>query len=307
MARKKFDPDALTDRITSDRALTSEKEAMERFWMPQTGQGELELNIDSIHPDISQPRKSFPKGSLESMAKTIKSKGVLQPIIVYRAGTGANEFIIKSGERRWRAAQLAGLLTIPALIKDKYATDAEISLIENIQREDLHPVELSCHVLKIIEEKKYKHQELADLIGKDRTFISKCVKIADFVKNCGAIEELVNMKNLNGEPLAMEHFILAASQPTPLSGMALLKKISSEGLTANKIRSQQQSKGGWDSRKAVRFLRGVRKKTSTLDSLSSLPVNNVLIDEIEKTKKHFTECAEALAHILKSYRGEGTR
>ncbi|MFA5848201.1 MAG: ParB/RepB/Spo0J family partition protein, partial [Thermodesulfovibrionales bacterium] len=108
--------------------------------IPEKGEELLYLEINRIFPGGEQPRKTFKDSSLKELAVSIKEKGVLQPVIVSRLGDGS--FRLVAGERRWRASQLAGLKKIPAIVKNVASKDAlEIALIENIQREDLNPVE----------------------------------------------------------------------------------------------------------------------------------------------------------------------
>jgi len=108
--------------------------------LPEKGDDVVKLDILKIVPNMHQPRKVFRDEALKELADSIKEKGVLQPIIVSRVGDGT--FRLIAGERRWRASQLAGLKKIPVLIKDVSSQDAvEIALIENIQREDLNPIE----------------------------------------------------------------------------------------------------------------------------------------------------------------------
>src|SRR4030043_1572240 len=108
--------------------------------IPEKGDEVIYLDIDRIFPGEHQPRKAFRDDSLQELAASIKDKGVLQPVIVSRVGDGT--FSLVTGERRWRAASLAGLKKMPALVRDVASKDSlEIALIENIQREDLKTIE----------------------------------------------------------------------------------------------------------------------------------------------------------------------
>ncbi|MGW8182214.1 MAG: ParB/RepB/Spo0J family partition protein, partial [bacterium] len=108
--------------------------------IPERGEEIIYLDIGRIFPGDQQPRKTFKDESLKELAASIKEKGVLQPVIVSRVGDGT--FRLVTGERRWRASSVAGLKKIPALIKNVASKDSlEIALIENIQREDLNPIE----------------------------------------------------------------------------------------------------------------------------------------------------------------------
>jgi ParB family chromosome partitioning protein len=152
--------------------------------IPDKGEEVIQLDIDRIFPGEQQPRKIFKDDSLKELAVSIKEKGVIQPIIVSRTGDGA--FRLVAGERRWRAAALAGLKKIPALIKNVASRDSlEIALIENIQREDLNPIEAAEAFNRLITEHKLTQEELSDKVGKDRATISnylRLLKLPDEVK-----------------------------------------------------------------------------------------------------------------------------
>jgi ParB family chromosome partitioning protein len=143
------------------------------------------IDINKIMPNRYQPRKLFNENSLKELSDSIRDKGILQPVIVTELGDGRYELV--AGERRWRAAKLAGLMEIPALIKDFSDEDKlEISLIENIQREDLNPVEKAEAFKEIIERLNISQDDLAKKIGKDRTSVSntlRLLKLPEFVKN----------------------------------------------------------------------------------------------------------------------------
>src|SRR4030043_808699 len=135
--------------------------------IPEKGDEVIYLDIDRIFPGEHQPRKAFRDDSLRELAASIKEKGVLQPVIVSRVGDGT--FRLLTGERRWRAASLAGLKKIPALIKNVASKDSlEIALIENIQREDLNPIETAEAFSRLITDFNLTQEELSDKAGKDR-------------------------------------------------------------------------------------------------------------------------------------------
>jgi len=152
--------------------------------IPDKGEEVIHLDIDRIFPGEQQPRKTFRDDSLKELSASIKEKGVLQPIIVSRKGDGT--FRLVAGERRWRAAALAGLKKIPSLVKNVASRDSlEIALIENIQREDLNPVEAAEAFNKLITEFNLTQEELSDKVGKDRATIAnylRLLKLPDEVK-----------------------------------------------------------------------------------------------------------------------------
>jgi ParB family chromosome partitioning protein len=144
--------------------------------IPETGEEVIHVDIDRIFPGQQQPRKKFKDEPLKELAGSIKERGVLQPIIVSRVGDGT--FSIVTGERRWRAAALAGLKKIPALVKNVASKDSlEIALIENIQREDLNPVETAEAFNRLIVEFNLTQEDLSRKVGKDRATVANYLRL----------------------------------------------------------------------------------------------------------------------------------
>lgn len=133
------------------------------------------LKITEVEPNREQPRKSFNQESLEELAESIKIYGVIQPIVVSRQD---GYYGIVAGERRWRAAKLAGLQEIPAIIRvDDEQTNREIALIENIQREDLNPYDKALGIRSLMDKYGMTQEEVSKKIGKSRSSISNTVRI----------------------------------------------------------------------------------------------------------------------------------
>jgi ParB family chromosome partitioning protein len=136
----------------------------------------LELDIKTITPNEYQPRREFNDATLTELVTSIKEKGIIQPIIVRK--TAENSYRLIAGERRWRAAQMAGLSTIPAIVKDVAPGEAlELALIENIHREDLTPLETAEAFQRLINEFNMTHDELSRKVGKDRATITNYLRI----------------------------------------------------------------------------------------------------------------------------------
>jgi ParB family transcriptional regulator, chromosome partitioning protein len=147
--------------------------------LPEFGQTEsnalLYRGIEEIVPNPSQPRKHFDESKLQELADSIREKGILEPLIVRRTDQGY-ELIV--GERRWRAAQKAGLKEVPIVVKEVEGREAlEISLIENLQREDLNPIEEAEAFKHLIEEFSISQEDLSKRIGKDRTTITNTLRL----------------------------------------------------------------------------------------------------------------------------------
>ncbi|WP_158772065.1 ParB/RepB/Spo0J family partition protein [Paraglaciecola sp. L1A13] len=135
-----------------------------------------QLAIEFLKPGKYQPRKDMSSDALEDLASSIRSQGIIQPIIVRTVGN--NEFEIIAGERRWRASQLAGLETVPCLIKDVPDEAAvAIALIENIQREDLNAMEEAQALERLMNEFELTHQEVATAVGKSRTTVTNLMRL----------------------------------------------------------------------------------------------------------------------------------
>ena len=138
----------------------------------------IDLCLSKIYPDQNQARKFFSDASLEELASSIRQHGIIQPILVKERDHNRNEYQIIAGERRWRAAKIVGLEKIPAIIR-KYnkANGMAVSLIENIQREDLNPLEEAQAIQRLIEECYMTHGEVAETLGRSRTTVTNLLRL----------------------------------------------------------------------------------------------------------------------------------
>jgi len=141
----------------------------------KTENGLLLVPIENINRDENQPRKEFDKEKIEELAQSIKKNGLIQPLILSRKDE--EKYLLVAGERRWRAAQIANLKTIPALLLPADLDKDEISLIENIQRENLKITEEAQAYQRLIEKNKYTHEELSQIVGKSRSHITNLLRI----------------------------------------------------------------------------------------------------------------------------------
>src|SRR6185369_14169999 len=152
----------------------------------------IELDLDQLDPTDAQPRKIFSENKLNELAQSIKANGIIQPIVARKAG---DRFQIIAGERRWRAAQLAGLRKIPCLVRE--VTDEnvlEISLIENIQREDLNPIEEATAYKRLLDKLSISQEEIAKRVGKDRSSITNSLRL---LRLPSEIQQLVEEEKLS--------------------------------------------------------------------------------------------------------------
>ncbi len=135
-----------------------------------------ELKIVDVEPNKGQPRKDFDEEALEALCESIKEHGVIQPILVIKSNNGFYKII--AGERRWRAAKMAGLKTIPVIIKEYDDVKAyEVSLIENLQREDLNPIEESLGYKKLIDEFSLTQEQISKRVSKSRSAVANSLRL----------------------------------------------------------------------------------------------------------------------------------
>jgi len=134
--------------------------------------------IERIGPQPGQPRQHFDDEALEELATSIREHGIIEPLVVRRAQAGADKYEIIAGERRWRAAQRAGLKDVLVVVKDVSPKDAfELALVENVQREDLNPIELAEAFDRLLKEHGYTQESLAERVGKNRTTVTNSVRL----------------------------------------------------------------------------------------------------------------------------------
>lgn len=148
-----------------------------------TDENLLTVDLDKLKAREDQPRKNFDDDSLEELANSIKADGVIQPIVVRKVG---DRYEIIAGERRFRASKLAGLEKVPIVVKNVSDRKArELALVENIQREDLNPIEEAISLKTLMEEYKLTQQELSDIVGKSRSYIAnnlRLLNLSDYIK-----------------------------------------------------------------------------------------------------------------------------
>ena len=135
-----------------------------------------EVDLDLLHPNRDQPRRTVEDTNLDGLAQSIRTHGVIQPILV--ADDDGGSFEIIAGERRWRAAQRAGLLRVPVIVRDvAHSKRLELALIENIQREDLNPIEEAAAYARLAEEFGLTQEQIARSVGKDRTTVANYLRL----------------------------------------------------------------------------------------------------------------------------------
>ncbi len=141
-----------------------------------TGSGLLSVSVDCLQPSPYQPRKTIARDALNELTQSIRAQGIIQPIVTRKIGEGQYEII--AGERRWRAAQQAGLTEVPIVIHNVSDEAAlAMAIIENLQREDLNPLEEALGLNRLLNEFGFTHQEVADKVGKSRTTVTNLLRL----------------------------------------------------------------------------------------------------------------------------------
>jgi ParB family transcriptional regulator, chromosome partitioning protein len=180
-----------------------------------------ELDIDQLSPSPFQPRTHFDEKTIEELAQSIRETGILQPIIAVPAGGG---YHIMIGERRWRAAQKAGLRKIPVLIRNiPKERQMEASIIENVQREDLNPIEIATAYKRLIEVLGYTQEDVADKVGKDRASVANSLRLLNLPV---AIQEM-----LKEGKISMGHARAILGIEDPKAQIEAARRAAAKGLS----------------------------------------------------------------------------
>lgn len=181
----------------------------------------LEVDIDRLRGGSCQPRRRFSEDSLKKLAASIGKTGVLQPIIVRRHETLEGEFEIVAGERRWRAAKLAQLRRVPVMVRElSDLSSLEVALVENVQREDLTPIEIAEAYQRLLTEFRYTQESLSLLLGKSRSHISNTLRLLNLPY---AIKELVQEGELTA---GHARALLKTEDPEKLAKRVVSQKLS---------------------------------------------------------------------------------
>lgn len=180
--------------------------------------GVRQIAIADIHPHPGQPRRSFDSAALDELAASIRTRGVIQPIIVRPEGRG---FQIVAGERRWRAAQRARLHQIPAIIRDLSDSETyEIAIVENVQREDLNVIEEAQSYVRLVEDYGHSQAQISDLVGKSRSHIANLMRLLDLPED---VRQLVAEGQLS---MGHARALITAPDPSMLAHQAVKQGLS---------------------------------------------------------------------------------
>lgn len=214
----------------------------------------MDISIDEISPNPWQPRRDFDEESLNALASSIRENGLIQPVVVRKKKDGTYE--LAAGERRWRAAKMAGLTVIPAILKEyDDRSMAEMALVENLQRKDLNPVDEGMAYRKLMDEYGLTQENISQKVGKSRPYVANMVRLLDLPEE---VKDFLSKGQLT------------AGQARPLLGLEsdaekvqLARRIVKEGLSARKvediIREGKEPKKKEDP-PAAAFMKAVEEK-----------------------------------------------
>lgn len=212
----------------------------------------FQAQIEEVYPSPDQPRKRFEEGALEELAQSIRSLGVIQPLIVRTRPEGG--YYLIAGERRWRAAQRAGLHEVPVVVRDMASKDAfERALVENLQRADLNPIEEAEAYHRLVEEFHYTQEQVAERVGKERSTVANSLRLLRLPASVrGMVED-------GGLSMGHARALLALDEADiePLARRVVGRKLSVRA-TEELIRKQTRTDGDADGAKAPKKSASVR-------------------------------------------------
>ena len=258
MARTDFRA-AAARRLSEDTELSPAIVSLLTPDSPTRSVGVRIVQIDHIEPNPEQPRLVFEPEALNELASSIREHGVLQPILV--RPLGPNTYQIVAGERRWRASRQAGLETIPALIEDiDDDTALEIAIIENLQREDLSPLEEATMYDRMIRDHGYSIRKLADKLGKDKGYLENRLRLAD------APPEIRELVSLRKDSLSHAYELMKVEDPKKRRRLA--EQVARGELTLIKLRDK---------------IEGRKSRPGAADD--DPPTDGVAVAQVERTEE----------------------
>ncbi|MHB8398558.1 MAG: ParB/RepB/Spo0J family partition protein [Candidatus Limnocylindrales bacterium] len=290
-------------RATAARRLSEERELSPAIVSlltsdgPQRAGSVRRLPLDRVEPNPEQPRVTFVQETIDELAASIRERGVLQPILVRPMGPG--RFQIVAGERRWRASRIAGLDTIPALVEEiDDETALEIAIIENLQREDLSPLDEAAMYDRMIREHGYSIRKLAEKLGKDKGYLENRLRLADAPVE---IRELVSVRK---DTLSHAYELLKVADPRKRRRLA--EQVARGELSLVKLREKVEGptarsrSGAPDPDRVPDATEPQRAEDDTAD-WSPVRAAGPLTDEsLVTAKQQLAEAVEGLVGVLRA-------
>ncbi|MBJ3761550.1 ParB/RepB/Spo0J family partition protein [Maribius pontilimi] len=202
-------------------ALMADVEPEQSSGHTQERRAELSIPIDKVHPNPDQPRRIFVEESLEELAASIARKGIIQPLILRRHPALPEEYQIVAGERRWRAAQMAQIHEVPAIVRDFDDTEVlEVAIIENIQRSDLNPVDEAAGYRQLMDRFGRTQEQMADALGKSRSHIANTLRLLNLPEQ---VQQLLATGKLTA---GHARALITAEDPAALAAQVVSKGLS---------------------------------------------------------------------------------
>lgn len=227
----------------------------------------LEMDIDKVSPNKEQPRKNFSEDSLQELSESIRVHGVIEPLIVAKRKDNKNHiyYQIIAGERRWRAAKIAQLKTVPVIVKEYDDTQIlEIALIENIQREDLNPMDEAVSISNIIKLRGYTQDEFANKFGKSRTYVTNILGLLKLPED---VKKMVEKRTLS-----MSHARVLSKIDDEEKVVRLAKQVITDELSVRELEKITQ-----DDKKEIEV---VKNKKSGYDHKYRM-YENIIMDNLD--------------------------
>jgi ParB family chromosome partitioning protein len=264
----------------------------------RTGSGPTEVDVDQISPNEHQPRHRFEDVRLDELAQSIKANGVIQPIVVRKVDGG---YRIIAGERRWRAAQRAGLTRVPVVIKEVAAgSDAqllEMALIENIQREDLNPIDQAAAYEKLSTDFQMTQEEIAAAVGKDRSSVANHMRLLKLPQEVRA--EVASGRLSMGHARALIAIADEASQRQIAREViarnlsvreteAMVKRIGTDGPAANKPAAAPTDVHTRAAEDKLKMTLGTRVRINRKGKGGRIEIDFGSEDELQRLYEHLT-------------------
>ena len=262
--------------------------------------GVRNIDVERITPNPEQPRLAFDETSLEELAASIREHGVLQPILVRPLEDG--EFQLIAGERRWRASKAAGLPTIPALVEEiDDDTALEISIIENLQREDLSPLDEASMYDRMVREHGYSVRRLAQKLGKDKGYLENRLRLAD------APEEIRELVSLRKDTLSHAYELLKVEDPKKRRKLA--GQVARGELTLIKLRDKIEGRPTRSAPEQI-DVEGVMPEPEPADEMADeaeaawtgvrRDAVDITDDSLVNAKQQLSEAVESLMAVLQA-------
>lgn len=240
----------------------------------------LEIDIEKISPDEEQPRKNFSEEALAELANSIREHGILQPLVVVRKGASAasaEQYVIVAGERRWRAARMAGLKKVPAIVRTVDSQNRlELSIIENAQREDLNAIELATAYAKLKTQFNLSVKEIAERVGKSESAVTNTMRLLNLPE--GAKKAMVEYRLSEG---VMRPLITAEPEVIEKAVPLIVAE-------------------GWSARRVEQYIAANRKKSSAVAVKTSAQVK----EEVALAEKYGAKVRVAARSVTFSCKDE---